>query len=448
MRSSIVGRRLVRPSGSTDFLWSLCGTVVKAASQWSIIFILVRLAGPNQVGEYGFALSIVTPIVVTANLRLSQLQATDPRDSYSFGDYLVANWISTAFALASIIAVLLFIDMSSSMRTLTVIVGARLLAFSLLEPFTGLFTQKGRLDRYGQLLTSSYIVATLVFFWAIKSGMSLSLSFLLSGFGLILPVIVQTVPAARALMPTDAETGSGLKPTWSRTAQKRLFRLAVPMGVLLLLEALAVNVPRYVLAASVGNYELGILVGLLTLLSAGSLFVDSVVQTAIPRMASYRAEENFGQLKGVLFKIGVLAGGGTVIAGIGAWYVGPFIVELLLSPEYADYPLAIVGIVTLVGIQLITRLVTAALTVVRKIDVNMYIGAVSLALTLVMSLLLIPTYGTAGAVVALVMASVTRLLLVGAVLSRVFRTLPQAEAERDRSRDSTEVTHLQERSHA
>ena len=70
-----------------NFSWTFAGNVVYALSQWGMLTVLAKLGSPEMVGRFALGLSITAPIVMFTNLQLRQIQATDARGEYRFGDY-------------------------------------------------------------------------------------------------------------------------------------------------------------------------------------------------------------------------------------------------------------------------------------------------------------------------------------------------------------------------
>jgi len=65
--------------------WSAVGNVTYAATQWGMLIILAKLGTPEMVGQYALGLAVTGPVFMLANLQLRVIQATDTRESHTFG---------------------------------------------------------------------------------------------------------------------------------------------------------------------------------------------------------------------------------------------------------------------------------------------------------------------------------------------------------------------------
>lgn len=69
-------------------MWTFIGNVVYAGCQWGMLVVLTKLGSPEMVGQFALGLAITAPVFRFADLRLRNVQATDTRREYLFGDYL------------------------------------------------------------------------------------------------------------------------------------------------------------------------------------------------------------------------------------------------------------------------------------------------------------------------------------------------------------------------
>lgn len=69
-----------------NFSWTFIGNVVYAISQWGIIVVLSKFGNVMMVGQYAIGLAVTAPIILFANLKLRDVQATDASSKFRFGE--------------------------------------------------------------------------------------------------------------------------------------------------------------------------------------------------------------------------------------------------------------------------------------------------------------------------------------------------------------------------
>ena len=60
--------------------------------------VLAKLGSPEQVGQFALGLAIAAPVFMFATLRLRDVQATDAKQEYQFGDYFALRLTTTVIA--------------------------------------------------------------------------------------------------------------------------------------------------------------------------------------------------------------------------------------------------------------------------------------------------------------------------------------------------------------
>ena len=92
-----------------------------------------------------------------------------------------------------------------------------------------------------------------------------------------------------------------------------LLSISWPLGVVMMLASLNINVPRYILEQKLGTAELGIFASLAYLLTAINLIVIALGQSVCTRMARLFADSDISRFKALLGKLILFA------AVLGRW---------------------------------------------------------------------------------------------------------------------------------
>jgi hypothetical protein len=88
-----------------NIVWAFGGNSFYGLCQWGMLTILARLGRPEQVGTYALGVAISTPMFMLSNLHLREIQSTDTRQQFKFGQYVGLRLATTAIALLAIGAV-------------------------------------------------------------------------------------------------------------------------------------------------------------------------------------------------------------------------------------------------------------------------------------------------------------------------------------------------------
>jgi O-antigen/teichoic acid export membrane protein len=194
---------------------------------------------------------------------------------------------------------------------------------------------------------------------------------------------------------------------------RRLAWLALPLGVVGLLDSLNVNVPRYLIEHRLGEAALGHFAALAYIVVAGNMVVAALAHSAAPRLSrefvTHRAAFRHLAWRLVAFG-GVLGGAGVLIALL----FGHRLLLLLYRPEYAAHTEVFTWLMVAAAFGYIARFVVVAASAARSFRAQAPLYAVSLAIVAACSWWMIPRWGLLGA--AWAVATAAAALLVGAVV--------------------------------
>ena len=109
--------------------------------------VRAKLGSPEKVGQLALGLAATAPIFMFATVRLRDVQATDSKQEYLFGDYFALRLITTALALLAVVGI---VSVSGFQWEVALIVLATAMSKAIeaiSDAFYGLFMQQERLDR-------------------------------------------------------------------------------------------------------------------------------------------------------------------------------------------------------------------------------------------------------------------------------------------------------------
>ena len=414
----------------TNFSWTLLGNIVYSGCQWGMLVILAKLGSPVMVGQFALGLAVTAPIIMFANLQLRAVQATDAKHEYLFGDYLGLRLIAIALALFVIVAISFFSGYREDTMLVILVIGVAKAFESTSDIFFGLLQQHERMDRIAKSMMLKGFLSLL----ALGIGVYLTRSTLWGVIGLAviwaLILIYYDLKSGALILRLSQITNpsanikiddSTLSPRWDKAKLRKLALLALPLGFVMLLISLNVNIPRYFIEHYLGERQLGIFAAISYLMVAGTTIVSALGQSASPRLAKYYASGNHTAFRDLLVKLVAIA----MLLGLAGLLVvifaGRELLTLLYRPEYAKHVDIFLWAMVAAGISYITSFLGYGMTAARYFKVQMPLFTVVILVLIIACFWLIPAHGLLGAAMALTIAAIAQMLGSLVILAYAFR---------------------------
>lgn len=430
-----------RLSLRANFSWTFVGNVVYAACQWGMLVVLAKLGSPELVGQFTLGLAITMPVLSLATLKTRLVQATDAKREYLFGDYLGLRLITTALALL-VIAVFLFVSDYQGETTLVILAVGVAKAFeSISDVFYGLFQQRERMERVAKsriikgplslaaMSIGVYLTGSVL--WGVV-GMALAGALVLIGYEVRSgALILKPTPQPGGPVSDEGDQQADLHPRWEMRTLARLAWLALPLGIVVTLESLGTNIPRYFIERYLGVYLLGIFAPMAYLKRVGNTVVIALGLSACPSLAKHYAGRDGQAFRTLLIKlviIGALLGGAGVLVTLVA---GREILTLLYQPEYAEYHTVFVMLMIAAGIDFVATFLDYGMTATRHFRLQMYLFVVIVGTAALAGFWLIPANGLHGAATAVIIASAVRAVGSLAIVVYALRALNRTTEDGD-----------------
>jgi len=383
-----------------------------------------------MVGQFALGLAVTAPIIMFANLQLRAVQATDAKHEYLFGDYLGLRLIAIALALFVIVAISFFSGYREDTMLVILVIGVAKAFESTSDIFFGLLQQHERMDRIAKSMMLKGFLSLL----ALGIGVYLTRSTLWGVIGLAviwaLILIYYDLKSGALILRLSQITNpsanikiddSTLSPRWDKAKLRKLALLALPLGFVMLLISLNVNIPRYFIEHYLGERQLGIFAAISYLMVAGTTIVSALGQSASPRLAKYYASGNHTAFRDLLVKLVAIA----MLLGLAGLLVvifaGRELLTLLYRPEYAKHVDIFLWAMVAAGISYITSFLGYGMTAARYFKVQMPLFTVVILVLIIACFWLIPAYGLLGAAMALTIAAIAQMLGSLVILAYAFR---------------------------
>jgi O-antigen/teichoic acid export membrane protein len=416
----------------SNFSWTFVGNAIYAVCQWGMLVVLAKLGSPEMVGTFTLGLAITAPIFMFSNLQLRHIQATDTKQQYLFSDYLGLRLICTILALGVVVAITIVAEYPWQVSLTILLVGLAKAFESVSDVFYGLIQQHERMDRIAISLMIkgplSLIMMGLGIYLTgnILWGMiGLAASWGIVAFGYDLrsgKLILANAASVIKNQQSKFRIYSSILPRWESKALKQIVWLSLPLGYVMLLISLNVNVPRYFIERYLGERELGFFAALAYLMVSGSMIVNALGQSATPRLAKYYAAGNSQAFRQLLFKLVVIGAG---LGGLGilvSVLAGKQILSIFYQPEYAQYADLFVWLMIAAGISYISYFLGYGMTAARYFRIQMPLFTLATATSAATSFWLIPRLGLKGAAIALIIgALVEAVFSLGVIFHAIYR---------------------------
>ena len=385
------------------------GNTVFALSQWLLVIAIARYAGPESLGVFALANSIVSPVFSFSFLGIRSAIATDYLRVHDSAQYFKIYLTSSVLAL---MACVLF---SATLENT--------LAWCFFFLCIARVSENGSQFVYG-FLQRDVLVSNV--------GISIASRGLLGigGAGLVLylfPGRIELVAAALAsvwllvflcvdfrsyLLGPRGESSTALKISHSYGVEsyRILFSKLLPLGLLALTTSLTLNVPRYFLDEYFDLLSLGYFAALAQLATAGVIMVNSIGQAVMPSLAKYYIDDH-SVFKQLLAKSLVAVSIIGVLGLLVALYFGEPLLAVVYDPLYSAHADAFIVSMIWVAVLYVSVMFGCGLTAMRSFSSQFSISLASFVLTLLASFFMIPEHGILGGFCGLLVGSLGRVAL-------------------------------------
>ncbi len=391
MRETKTSRSLPELSRRASFGWTLAGRVIYGAAQWGTLVVVAKLGSITDVGRFSLGLAVTAPVMVFCNMHLRNLFATDAASRFGWSTYRKVRGIT------ALIGLLVCAVMAASLyegAAAWVIAGVALAkAIEMLEDLRyGVFQRFGRMDGFSTslILRGAIGLGTLAMLLVTTGDLRIAVVGMAAAW--VGVWLLHDRPRSQALLAARGEpatAGSG--------SPRALVMMALPMGLMWLVDSLNQNIPRYVVEAELGEELLGFYVPMTYVVTVGSAFVFALGAPIAPRLARYVAEEDARAFaKTSLGLLGLALAMGAAGVAFAALF-GDIFLHLAYAEAFARYQPEFVWIMLGGSMHFVLALSMYALTAARYLKTQAAIYVLAAGITGVAAWAWVPCQGLMGA---------------------------------------------------
>jgi O-antigen/teichoic acid export membrane protein len=292
----------------------------------------------------------------------------------------------------------------------------------------GLLQQRERLDRIGQSMMLRGASSVILLAATIASTGRVFYGILAVACGRLVVLALFDLRSARNELARGVNgnrAGNSLppsiKPRWEPRRILSLARVALPLGVVMMLVVLSTNIPRYFVESYLDQSALGIFGAIGYLSVAGTMAVGALGDSVTPRLARDYAQgrrREFGIYVLRLAGLGALLGAAGVLVALLA---GRPLLGLLYGPAYAERSDILILTMMAAGVGYVASFSGYAVTAARYFKAQLPLFAAVVLVTAVGCWWLVPTWGLRGAAIALGLSALTQLVGSALILSYAIR---------------------------
>lgn len=392
------------PSLTSNFSWTLGGNVVYSASQWGMLSLLARKGSPATVGLFALGLAVSAPVFMFWNLQLRGVQATDATTRYPFADFFVLRALCTVAALLCVAIICAFAGYRGEVLSIILALSTAKAFEAWSDVIAGLLQKRERLDLAARAVGLRGLVSLGVFAAVFVYTRKLTAACVALALSWAAVVCLYDMALARGVLEPGERFLSA-----SRGRMYELLKKSLPLGVVMTLNSVNANLPRYVVVHDLGAGELGIFASLAYLLVALNIVSLALGQAATARMAAMFACGDLRAFRNVLRKLaafGALLGAAACAVAI---VFGRTLLTTVYGPAYGAHQRLLVLFAATAGISTIATFMGFAATSAQSFRAQVPVIAAMTATTLLGSWMLVPRLGLIGAGAALLISALVQL---------------------------------------
>ncbi len=414
-----------------NFSWTIAGNVTYAGCQWGMLVVLAKLGSPEMVGQFALGLAVTAPVIIFSEMALRQVQATDAKSEYLFGQYFALRLFTTALSLLVIMAIALISGYQFEAKLVILVVGLAKACEAISDIIYGLLQQHERMDRIAismmikgplSLMTFAvgvYLTGTVV--WG-AVGLAIAWLILLATYDLasVSLILKATHPVTQIL--NFGKLGVP-RPSWDKKKLLRLAWLTLPLAFVMLINSLKGNIPRYFIEGYLGAKELGFFAAMAYLMVAGQMINNALGNSASPRLAKYYAAGQGDKYGGLLLKLTLIGG---LVGAAGVLLVllaGKEILTLIYTSEFGQHAQVLTWIMIGSGIRFAGGFLGYGITAARYFRIQVPLNIIGLIAVITGSFLLVPRYGLLGAAWAVAGAFLSDVILKSLVVVHALKNI-------------------------
>jgi O-antigen/teichoic acid export membrane protein len=421
------------PNLHSNVAWMLAGTMWQGLCQWTLVVVLAKVGTVEMVGTFTLGLAIALPVLMFSSLSLRSIQVTDCTRSYRFLEFLAVRLLTTMVSLVLIAAFVIGVHYTAVVIASTILISTAKGAEHVSDIFYGLLQRE---ERMAGIALSAILRGTLQL-GALGAGIWFTGSLVWGAAGLfgasLVTLLLFDIPRGLAFRNRKLSTGLRDCAAFAATllhrgARKRLALLALtglPLGGVLMLVSLNLNLPRYFIEHQLGTRELGIFSSIANLMAGGNLVISALGQGVTPRLSKHFQEFEMRAFRSLVSIISLTSLGIGIAGFLAALLFGRQLLSIIYRPEYATQQEILVWLMAASGFFYMGSALGCAVTAVKCFTPQLPLFATAAAATAIASMAFVHSMGLRGAALAILISGVIQCVGGAGLLRNAWRRAHQ-----------------------
>ncbi|EIT1270097.1 hypothetical protein L1G63_000821 [Staphylococcus pseudintermedius] len=384
----------------TNIMYTFVGNATLAFIKWLILILIVRLTTPNEVGSYTFAVAVSTPIMMFANMRLRLRYVVEDQWSYKSVKLTRELLNAVAFMVVLIIATIIYPQYFTYIILISII---KILDLES-EFYYALLHKVQNFRRIGLLQIGKSI--NVILFFAIS---------LLISKSVVVALVFQLVSQLLWLVLFELKAKKNIVQSTQPINQnkiKALIIIGLPLGVVQLVNAYNILIPRYAIEKFLNVSLVGIFASVSYLLTIIDLFMNAISQNIIIRIKDSFNNKRYGELEQYIFKkVPTYSAFIGLMIIIPVYFFKDAIVFIVYGQSYINYSdiLLIISFSIIFNFQ--SWIFDTMLMAFQVYKFQLISSLVTLIVSLIASVTLINYFGIYGASFAVLIITMTQAMI-------------------------------------
>ena len=344
-----------------SYIWNMAGSFLLAFQSVIILMVLTRICDLSEAGIFTIAYANANLFFTIGKNGMRYFQASDPKERYTFKDYLMSRVVTTVLMLLLVAVYVLWVSGANGYTVRKMSIIFLMCVFKSVDVvediFFGRYQQMGRLDIAAKAITLRVSFSTVVFLVMLVISKdllgTLMVSILLSYVMLFYVLKITIEPFKGERNPAD----------WHQV--KRLLIDCFPLFFGAFLSIYISNAPKYAIDALLSD-ELQACYGFISMPVLVISLLNGIIFNPVIREMSILWNESkiLDFCKRVIRQLFIVLGlTGVCVAG--AWLIGIPVLSVLYNTDLSDYKMELIILLLGGGLLGISGLFSTVITIIR-----------------------------------------------------------------------------------
>ncbi len=385
-----------------NVIWNTLGTGLNTFLSLLFLIIVTRINGLDEAGIFSFSFSSACLFFILGIYAGRIYQVTD-RTKTNDKEFIVNRIYTSSFIIVVAVVFLLFKDYSWHKNLVFIVLALYKALESFSDVLYGVMQKNERLDIVGKSYLIKSILSLIIFLVIDLLTHDIVLSSLSMFTICLLITYVYDYKNVKVFIK--------IKDKINNENIKRIFKSGFLVFIIAFISVFILNIPKYVIDQFLDNESqaiFGIIIMPATVITLFSQFVIYPMLTRINKLCKDNDQKGIFSL---VRKMLLLVVGFGILCIIGAYIIGIPILELIYNVKLADYKIALVIVLLASTISVSAGMLQPILIAIRKNFIQVVLGAITIIIEIILSIIFINNYGINGAVYAYLISMIVNAIM-------------------------------------